>query len=402
MNEITDEKLYYSGCMKLLYIASSSGWGGGSVALFNLINGLKNRGHEILVLFPNGKNKRFCDELDQIDIPYSFANYGLTIFPKTRNPLKRLIRLLRIIRNRYLTQRVVLELINSFNPDIVHTNVGPLDIALSPCLKTRIPHVWHLREYQDLDFGMTSIPSKKYFKNRIHKRGNYNIAITNGVFSYWELDPLKDIVINDGVFSEDHQTIYRSKEKLILFVGRVEEAKGVDVIEPFSRIHELYPDYKFIIAGKYNKEDHYYQKCMKLIAEFGLSDNISFLGEITNVYEWMSIAKALVVPSRFEGFGFITVEAMLNNCFVVGRDTAGTKEQFDICLESSGEECAYRFTDTDGLFRGMRYAIENSTDNQCRLSQIVVRKRYTLENHCKKVEAYYERILSEELSKKRC
>lgn len=38
---------------------------------------------------------------------------------------------------------------------------------------------------------------------------------------------------------------------------------------------------------------------------------------------------ALIVPSPFEAFGLITAEAMFNKCLVIGRDTAGTKEQFD-------------------------------------------------------------------------
>ena len=326
--------------MKILYVASSCGWGGGSVALFNLIKGLKELGHESMVLFPNGSDKRFCEELDQIDICYSFANYGLTIYPRTKNPLKYLVRLCRTVRNRNIAQHKILELIRSFKPNIVHTNVGPLDIALSPCIKSHVPHVWHLREYQDLDFGMESIPSKDYFMRKIQTTGNYNIAITHGVFSYWKLNPQKDIVIYDGVFSEKYEKISCSKDNIILFTGRVEEAKGViEIFEPFSRLLKIHPGYKLIIAGKYNKDSKYYQQCVDLRRCLGLDDSVVFLGEISNVYEWMAKAKALVVPSRFEGFGFITAEAMLNNCFVVGRDTAGTKEQFDKCFDTTGVEC---------------------------------------------------------------
>lgn len=43
----------------------------------------------------------------------------------------------------------------------------------------------------------------------------------------------------------------------------------------------------------------------------------------------MNRATALIVPSPFEAFGLITAEAMFNKCLVIGKDTAGTKEQFD-------------------------------------------------------------------------
>ena len=384
--------------MKILYVASSSGWGGGSVALLNLIKGLKERGHESMVLFPNGNDKKFCDELDQIDICYSFADYGLTIYPRTKNPLKYIVRLCRTIKNRNIAQRKVSALIKSFQPDIVHTNVGPLDIALSPCIINHVPHVWHLREYQDLDFGMVSFPSKSNFMRKIQMTGNYNIAITHGVFSYWNLNPKKDIVIYDGVFSEKNEEINCAKDNIILFTGRVEEAKGViEIFEPFSRFVKIHPGYILIIAGKYHEDSKYYQQCLDLRKLLNLDGCVRFIGEISNVYEWMAKAKALVVPSRFEGFGFITAEAMLNSCFVVGRDTAGTKEQFDKCFDTTGVECGYRFTDASGLFEGLRYAVEHDTSKQCNLAQSVVKKNYTFEKHCMEVENYYKKILNKSL-----
>ena len=46
----------------------------------------------------------------------------------------------------------------------------------------------------------------------------------------------------------------------------------------------------------------------------------------------MAKAKALIVNSRFEGFGRMTAEACFNNCIVIGRNTGGTKE----ILEKTG------------------------------------------------------------------
>ena len=381
--------------MKILYIASSSRWGGGSAALYNLISGLKKYGHDSYVLFPNEQDKRFCVELDKIGINYTFADYHLTIYPHTKNPLKFIVRLFRVIKKQLHAQRIITSIIQMYNPDIVHTNVGPLDIALTPCQKCHIPHVWHLREYQDKDFGMTSYPSKSYFIKRISQKGNYNIAITNGVFSYWKLNPQKDVIIYDGVFSKNVEEIRCSIDKIILFAGRVERAKGLyDVLIPFSKLIKMHPDFKLIVAGRYSNESSYYQQCIRLIDKLGITDSISFLGEISNVNEWMAKSKALIVASQFEGFGFITAEAMLNLCFVIGRNTAGTKDQFDKCLEATGIDCGYRFMDEDSLLEGLTYAVEHDTSEQCKLAYSVVINNYTIERHCASVEAYYQKILS--------
>lgn len=57
----------------------------------------------------------------------------------------------------------------------------------------------------------------------------------------------------------------------------------------------------------------------------------------------MSKAQALIVASRFEGFGFITTEAMWNDCLVIGKNIAGTKEQFDNGVAETGHEIGLRF-----------------------------------------------------------
>ncbi len=381
--------------MKILYIASSASWGGASVALYNLIKGLRQYGDEVRVLFPYGKNLRFCEELKKIGVQYSFSTYGLTIRPYTRNPLRYVKKVVSMMRDNLASRKVVEDLIRDFRPDIVHTNVGPLDLALSVCEKNQIPHVWHIREYQDLDFGMKPFPTKGMFINRLHRSRNYNVAITKGVFDYWNLSPKKDVTIYDGVFSESYSSNECKKENIILYVGRVEPAKGLfDVLDPFSKFIQIYQDYKLVIAGKYQDGDEYYLKCKSRIDDLCISDNVEFLGEVKKVDEWMSRAKAIVVPSRFEGFGFITAEAMINKCFVIGKNTAGTKEQMDKCLSETGRECAFRYDDVDSLLEGLRYAVENDTSELCELAQNVARMNYSVERHCCEMRDFYKRIIN--------
>ena len=35
------------------------------------------------------------------------------------------------------------KIIRDYQPDIVHTNVGPVNVAVDTCLRMQIPHVWH-------------------------------------------------------------------------------------------------------------------------------------------------------------------------------------------------------------------------------------------------------------------
>ena len=109
----------------------------------------------------------------------------------------------------------------------------------------------------------------------------------------------------------------------------------------------------------------------------------------------MRKAKALIVPSFFEGFGFITAEAMANGCLVIGRDTAGTKEQFDNGNEFAGKEIGLRFNDNEELVVQMKKAINMSQSELADLidSAQIISRRYTIENNTKKIIAYYKQII---------
>jgi glycosyltransferase involved in cell wall biosynthesis len=46
------------------------------------------------------------------------------------------------------------------------------------------------------------------------------------------------------------------------------------------------------------------------VLQYGIETNVQFLGFRNDCFDLMYNAKATIVPSRCEGFGFITVEAI--------------------------------------------------------------------------------------------
>lgn len=378
--------------MRLLYIVSTDSWSGSSIALYNLIKQIYTR-HEIHVLFPK-RNEAFCEKLDKLGIPYSFSRSYLNVYPKTFSPDLWMKIFWKTISCNKKAKRDLEALIKEFRPDIVHNNVGPLDISFDICRRAGIPHVWHLREYQDLDFNMTFIPTKNYFQRKILQRGNYNIAITQGVFNHWHLRKETDAVIYDGVFDGANlPEAQNEKKNYFLFAGRVEKGKGVlDAIKAFHLFCKERNDHRLLIAGKYWETSPFFKKCQKYINQNGLTDKVDFLGERTDVYTLMAQAKALLVPSLFEGFGFITVEAMLNHCIVIGRNTGGTKEQFDNGLAQTGHEIGLRFHTVEEMASHMQTAIIENLQEMRKYAYETVIKNYSQQIHARKIEAFYSQI----------
>ena len=153
--------------MRILFISGSTANAGSPMALFNMACGLKERGHEIAVVFPGHKGpilKRFEDAGFKL---YCDEKYGLSINPSVLNIFQRRKKIKALTNNTHL-KGYIHYVISDFNPDVVHTNIGPLNIAFNICQELGIPHVWHLREYQDLDMGIEFYPSKEKFIEKIH------------------------------------------------------------------------------------------------------------------------------------------------------------------------------------------------------------------------------------------
>lgn len=379
--------------MKILYILSS-GWGGGNIAAVNLMKKMAEM-NECAVLVPLG-NEWINQSLSPLGVKVFYDDYGLTVWPGNRNPIKYFRNLFRLLKQRKNAKKRITKLLDSFNPDLVHTNVGPLDLAFDLCKKRKIPHVWHLREYQDLDFGMKVFPSKKNFQRKILSAGNYNVAITKGIFDYWNLR-LCDKVIYDGVFQElPIQEPCKEKENTFLYAGRLEKAKGLDVlINSFARVHQKHPDWKLKVLGSIEKANHYAQHCINLVKQLGLENDIIFCGYRKDVLSFMETSKIVVVPSLHEGFGFVSVEAMKSSCLVIGRNTAGLKEQFDRGFEICKAEIALRFNTDDELHEKMIYSIENNCSEIVQRARQLVYAEYTNEKHYVQVQNMYHSVLKE-------
>ena len=107
----------------------------------------------------------------------------------------------------------------------------------------------------------------------------------------------------------------------------------------------------------------------------------------------MQKATAQIVASRFEGFGFITAEAMFNKCLVIGRNTAGTKEQFDNGVHITGNESGYRFNDIFELVQDMKMAVSKDHTSILEYAYRTVSTNYTSAIFGKKLLEFYDNII---------
>lgn len=384
--------------MRVLYITHFTSRNGSTIALLNIMHEMLNKGVEVGILLP--KKEGFLYEesnkcgIDTFSLDYSYR-WALikTEAPRIKNKIKRYLTYCRQVFN---THKDVKHIIEKYRPDIVHCNNGVLDYALLGCHDFGIPHVWHLREYQDLDFGFEVFPSMKFLKWKLRLSYNHNIAITKGIFNHFDLRP-SDKVIYDGVIdTKRHESPCTDFDfPYFLYVGTIGQGKGLHcILEQFHIVLQHHPKIHLLIANKYHQADSYFIKCQQVIKCYNIEDCVHFLGARTDVYSLMQSAIALIVPSYFEGFGFITVEAMYNHCLVIGRNNAGTKEQFDNGLEYTGHEIGLRFNDDDELPTLMCKAIIGDFSEMKQHAYNTVVNHYTTQNNADNIYQYYKDILN--------
>ena len=336
--------------INVLYIAV--GEGGSDQALITLIKELKSKIRPYVTL---GKlaSQSTIDKLRSENIPYSILNYDFFWYPSKKNLWNYITRPIYAFKlknkNKFFAKQII-ELSKQYKIDIIHTNSSAYQFGAAAAQSLKIPHIWHLREYQSLDFGHSHAYSLPYLKKQLHKPGNFNIAITKGIYNFYQLKEENSTIIYDGVLKQNYKPKELPKEDYFLFVGRIVKEKGI-----FSLLNS-YKDYlvrggsfKLILAGNYSSKTK--QKIDRLIEKYNIQNSIMFKGLLpTNqIYDLMNRATALVVPSPFEAFGLITAEAMFNKCLVIGKDTAGTKEQFDNGQKKYNKEIALRFTNEQQL-----------------------------------------------------
>jgi glycosyltransferase involved in cell wall biosynthesis len=131
-----------------------------------------------------------------------------------------------------------------------------------------------------------------------------------------------------GINGQDLVSLRREfalpEEKLVLFVGRLVYEKGAHVlINAIPRVLEKV-NAKFVIVGSGYMRDQLYN----IVRSMGLEHKVLFTGFLDEekLLKLQTVADVSVVPSLFEPFGIVALEAMAAKSPVVVSDTGGLSE----------------------------------------------------------------------------
>jgi glycogen(starch) synthase len=145
-----------------------------------------------------------------------------------------------------------------------------------------------------------------------------NVAVIPNGIDPSELVPVDDLDSLRARFAARDQ-------RLVLLVGRLVYEKGFQLaLEALPGLIERLGNVRFIVAGSGTAEAELHQQAHEL----GLDEHGTFLGWIGDdvLHSLYRIADLTVVPSIYEPFGLVALEAMASGCPCLVADTGGLRE----------------------------------------------------------------------------
>jgi len=114
-------------------------------------------------------------------------------------------------------------------------------------------------------------------------------------------------------------------DRLVLLVGRLVYEKGFHLaLDALAGAVERLGDVRFVVAGTGTAE----AELKKQARELGLTRHGSFLGWVGDdmLHSLYRISDVCIVPSIYEPFGLVALEAMASGCLTIVADTGGLRE----------------------------------------------------------------------------
>ncbi len=297
--------------MKVLHLLKATGIAGAETHLLSLLPALRGQGIDcgvILLEDPRRAPRDFRERLERNGIPVRSLAIHWHIDPGLRARLENLLR------------------------------ESPFDVLHA--------HLPHGEVYGEL--AMRSLPSGRFVVSRHNddrfrrappmrwvfapslRRADRIVAISQSIRRFLidvERAPAEKIEVipygldAEGFSREAHPGAFRreigaGRDPLVGFVGRMTAQKGVDtLLRAFARVEKTHPAAKLILAG--DGPDR--EALMRLARSLGLQ-RAMFLGWRTDAANVLADIDLLAIPSRWEGFGLVALEAM-----ALGKPVAASK-----------------------------------------------------------------------------
>jgi glycosyltransferase involved in cell wall biosynthesis len=279
--------------MRILFVIDSLTIGGAERVVVNLARYFKNKGESPSIIILRNEN-RFKKELS--DIPVYLIKKRYKIDPRFISKLRKKIM--------------------DIKPNIINTHLFTASLwTRIALLFSRIPIIvtyhnvlWNEKWYT---------PFHKFLNIILRRKIKEHIFVSKDVQKFYKkIEALDGRIIYNGIDTDKFYFKERinKNNKNLLFVGRLIERKGISDL--FEIMKKLDSDYKLTICGVGQLEDY---------VKIHLNENIHFI-KTTDTPPLYRNHSILIMPSYWEGFPIVPLEALSSDCPVIAYHSPGLIE----------------------------------------------------------------------------
>ena len=391
--------------MKVLFIAPYLGasYGGTSKVVLELAKSLGKTDVDVDVVSTNANDG---DSLNvQLQLWFNQNTYRVKYFPAWHR--SDLVISLSLIH--WLSQHVK-------EYDVVHTHTlfSPLiSLTHALCRLNQVPYV--MTPHGMLDPWALSYKAwkKRFYYNRIeqpllnHAKAIQTLSaseteqVTKLGYSQTTLIP-NGIHKNEFESLPDPELFYKQfphlrNKKLILFLGRIDPKKGLDLLAPaFSRVRQSFPEAHLIVAGPDSID--FMPTAKSYFKEANCLDSVTFTGMISGTSKYAALAAAdiYVSPSYSEGFSMSVLEGMATGLPCVITENCNFPEA------KAANAAFVVSTNAEAIAEGLLKCFKNPdyTKQVGKTARDFIFQNYTWDNIAQKLSNVYTTLLDTTKTKK--
>ncbi|MCC9166590.1 glycosyltransferase family 4 protein [Pontibacter sp. XAAS-A31] len=351
-----------------------------------MIEGLEEYNVKSVVLCPRSGD--LTDELTNRKVPFMILPYFNWVYSKKWQLLKVPFKIVPTI----LLMPYYLYKIKKCSPDILYTNTSITGVGALLALIMKKPHVWHIRELLSEDYGLKYSIGNRLMTSLFNK-AKYVITISK----YLQRERLGNItcpteVVYNGVISRSAISLVRNidTKKYIKFgiVGFIHPPKGQEeAIEAFHFYYKQHKNASLMIVG--DGPQYYVQKLKQECKRLEIQDKVEFTGYLRDTKEIYNNIDILLMCSRTEGMGRVTVEALARGIPVIGYNGSATPE----LINNNVNGLLYE-KDAVDLFKKMSL-LANDPELYKKMSQEAIKStkaNFTIENYSSMIYSVLQKV----------
>jgi glycosyltransferase involved in cell wall biosynthesis len=345
--------------MKICFISHTSRNAGAERVLLETLDILQTEGIECRVLVP--EPGELCRLLADLGVPFSIIPYPTWMARGRPGFLTTVRRALNIA----VKTIAVAKTIARWRCDIVYSNTVTIPEGALASLLLGLPHVWHLHEFGKEDHGLSLLFGDRLSYKLVEWLSKRCVCVSKALADKYSrsVDPSKLSILYPSMHMAPRNVADPARDCSMfpceakfrcVIVGRMCVGKGqADGVLALSHLRKNGIEAELIIVG--DGDQDYRNFLDETIRSNDLERQVFFVGQVSDPFSIVQSGDVVLVCSKSEAFGRVTIEGMLAGKPVVGARSGATAELIVDGVNGLFYECG----ESEDLAEKIKYLSEN-------------------------------------------